>query len=387
MDQQDSFADSPDLDLADAIGQLASGMAAIHRELLTLVTEFDRRKAWRDDGASSMASWLCTRLGLRFANASEWVRVAGALESLPECARAFAEGRLAWDQVRPLTEVATPEQDATAAAGATGQSAAALEAAARRARRVPREEMVAQHDQRHLHWWFPAREGFRFTGRLSAADGAVVVEALERIASQEAEKEENPLSVPHASRLGDAFFGLALARLAEDADADRACVVVHVAAADLAGDGEGTAELEGGHPIHVDVARRLACDGRLEVVAEGPDGVVVGVGRARRTIPPWLWRLLLRRDGGGCRFPGCGHTRFLHAHHVVWWSKGGGTVLDNLIVICSHCHRLIHELGWTVTGNANGELTFRRPDGRVVANGPPGLRPAVRQELARVVGL
>src|SRR5258708_13093974 len=153
MDQQDSFADSPDLEIADAIGQLASGMAAIHRELLSLVTEFDRRKAWRDDGASSMASWLCTRLGLRFANASEWVRVAAALDSLPHCARAFAEGRLAWDQVRPLTEVATPEQDATAAAGATGQSAAALEAGGPRAPRVTREEMGAQHEHRPPHLW------------------------------------------------------------------------------------------------------------------------------------------------------------------------------------------------------------------------------------------
>src|SRR3981081_2043834 len=137
MDHQGSYADPPDLKPADALGELAPGMAAIHRELPSLVTEFDRRKAWRDDGASSMASWLCTRLGLRFANASEWVRVAGALESLPECARAFAEARLAWDQVRPLTEVATPEQDATAVVGATGQSAAALEAAAPRGRRGP----------------------------------------------------------------------------------------------------------------------------------------------------------------------------------------------------------------------------------------------------------
>src|SRR3977135_1156550 len=111
MDDQ-PLSDFPDLELADTIGQLAAGMAAIHRAPLAVVTEFDRRQAWRDDGAPGMAAWLCTRLGLRHANASEWVRVAHALESLPECAQAFAEGRLAWDQVRPLTEVATPDQDA-----------------------------------------------------------------------------------------------------------------------------------------------------------------------------------------------------------------------------------------------------------------------------------
>jgi hypothetical protein len=73
-----------------------------------------------------MAGWLCARLGLRSASAAEWVRVAHALEALPECRRAYAEGRLAWDQLRPLTEFATPERDAEQAADAAGASAAFL---------------------------------------------------------------------------------------------------------------------------------------------------------------------------------------------------------------------------------------------------------------------
>jgi len=91
----------------------------------------------------------------------------------------------------------------------------------------------------------------------------------------------------------------------------------------------------------------------------------------RRTIPAWLWRLVERRDGGRCRFPGCDHTRWLEGHHIRWWSRGGPTDLDNIICACGHCHRLVHELGWTVSGSANGELTFRRPDGRVLTTGPP----------------
>src|SRR5258708_35505027 len=97
MDDQ-PLSDFPDLELADTIGQLAAGMAAIHRELLAVVTEFDRRQAWRDDGAAGMAAWLCTRLGLRHANASEWGRVAPALASRPGGARAFAWGRQCGDR-------------------------------------------------------------------------------------------------------------------------------------------------------------------------------------------------------------------------------------------------------------------------------------------------
>jgi len=139
--------------------------------------------------------------------------------------------------------------------------------------------------------------------------------------------------------------------------------------------------------VAVEVAQRLACDARLEVVAEGAGGVPVGVGRASRTIPAWLWRLVKRRDGGRCRFPGCNHTRWLNGHHIVWWSRDGRTDLENIVSVCGRCHKLVHELGWMVSGNANGVLTWRRPDGRVLTTGPPGLRPDVREDIDRAIGM
>lgn len=374
-----SLGDCSPLEVADAIAQLGSALSAVHREVLALVALADERGDWREDGAGSMAGWLSARLGLGSDTAAEWVRVAHALESLPACGRAYAEGRLAWDQVRPLTEFATSARDAELAAEAAGCSAAHLEARARRARRVSRTEAERQERRRFLRMWQSEREGFRLAARLPAADGAVVAAALHRIA------EEGDPSEPLSERLATAMSELASGRLAGDPDADRACVVVHVDASALAG--EGRAQLDGDQPVAAEVAQRLACDCRVEVVAEGPDGVLVGVGRARRTIPAWLWRLVKRRDGGRCRFPGCSHRRWLAGHHVVWWSRGGRTDLDNLITICGRCHKLLHELGWTVSGHADGELTFRRPDGRVLATGPPGLRPAVRTDLRRALAL
>jgi hypothetical protein len=50
------------------------------------------------------------------------------------------------------------------------------------------------------------------------------------------------------------------------------------------------------------------------------------------------------------------------------------------------CHKLVHELGWTVSGNANGKLVFTSPTGRVLTTGPPGLRPDVREDLGRAIG-
>ena len=369
------------LEMADAICQLGSAISAIHREQLAWVARYERTGDWRQDGAQDMVQWLCARLGLRLANAREWVRVGHALESLPECARAYAEGRLTWDQVRPLTEVARPERDAEWASEAGGMSAAFLEALARRARRVTADEAEREEERRSLRMW-RGRDGFRLSGCLPVAEGAVVRTALERIAEQEGREGE-----AEQERLAHAMVGLASTRLAEDADADRACVVVHVEASVLAPGGGGSAVLEGDEPLYAEVARRLACDGRLELVAEGPDGVALGVGRAQRTIPAWLMRQLRRRDGGQCRFPGCKHRRWLHAHHIIPWWWGGRTDLDNLVLVCPGCHRLVHELGWQVTGNANRELTWRRPDGTVLTTGPPGLRPEVRAELMPALAL
>jgi len=64
---------------------------------------------------------------------------------------------------------------------------------------------------------------------------------------------------------------LASARIATDSDPDRATVVVHASLEALVSD-DGGAEIEGGPVIHPQTARRLGCDGRLQVVIEDGSG-------------------------------------------------------------------------------------------------------------------
>ncbi len=66
----------------------------------------------------------------------------------------------------------------------------------------------------------------------------------------------------------------------------------------------------------------------------------------------------------GCAFPGCTHTRFLHAHHMKHWLHGGETSLDNLVMLCTFHHHLVHEDGWTINPAADGTLLFQSPAGR-----------------------
>jgi hypothetical protein len=106
------------------------------------------------------------------------------------------------------------------------------------------------------------------------------------------------------------------------------------------------------------------------------EGRITEVGARTRTIPPALRRALEHRDQG-CRFPGCGR-RFGQGHHIRHWAHGGPTTLSNLTMLCRRHHRAVHEEGFQVERQPDGELSFRRPDGAVIAQRPP--RPPIQTD-------
>ncbi len=123
--------------------------------------------------------------------------------------------------------------------------------------------------------------------------------------------------------------------------------MLHVDMDTLKEEGEpGRSELEDGTRVAYETSRRLTCDAALVAVGHAPDGSVLGAGRRTRTISPALRRALEARDRG-CRFKGCG-LRFTDAHHVRHWADGGETSLGNLLLLCAHHHRLVHEEGWEI---------------------------------------
>jgi hypothetical protein len=156
---------------------------------------------------------------------------------------------------------------------------------------------------------------------------------------------------------------------------ERYQVVVHVDAPVLAEtDGPadpsapGQSALEGGAHVSAETSRRLACDATRVVMRHDTDGRVTEVGARTRTIPPALRRALQHRDRG-CRFPGCG-LPFGQGHHIKHWAHNGPTTLSNLAMLCRRHHRTVHEDGYQVERQPDGELRFRRPDGRLLPQVP-----------------
>jgi hypothetical protein len=69
--------------------------------------------------------------------------------------------------------------------------------------------------------------------------------------------------------------------------------------------------------------------------------------RNRASIPPATRQAVLARDGHRCRVQGCTRSRFLEVHHVKPRNEGGSNKPENLVSLCSACHRLAHEHGLT----------------------------------------
>ena len=96
--------------------------------------------------------------------------------------------------------------------------------------------------------------------------------------------------------------------------------------------------------------------------AAGRSRPSLNLSRKHRLVQPALRRALEARDRG-CRFPGCSHERWLDAHHVVHWADGGETSLENTLLLCGRHHRLLHEGGFAIRADANGEWQFQNAKG------------------------
>jgi hypothetical protein len=365
--------------LADEITELAAHLHAATYRLLVLIREFDERDGWRDPGLKSCAHWLSWKCGIALGPAREKVRVAHALKDLPRISAAFRTGRISYSKVRAMTRVATPKNEEYLLMIADHGTASHVERLVRGYRTVKRNQALAaendRHDARELTWYFDDDGAMVFKARLTPEQGARVVKALE--AAMDAafrERNEDPKDTPIATRRADALERVAEGYLANDESThtggDRCTLHVHTKLDTLKADGEGAeAELATGGNVSAETSRRLACDSGVVHWRESTDGTALDVGRRTRSIPPALRRALERRDQG-CRFPGCTAHRFVDAHHIHHWADGGETKLDNLVLLCRHHHRHVHEAGYTVTMNEAGLPEFTDPNSEPIPTGP-----------------
>jgi Domain of unknown function (DUF222) len=119
--------------------------------------------------------------------------------------------------------------------------------------------------------------------------------------------------------------------------------------------------LDTGQELSAETVRRLACDAQILPAVLGGAGQVLDLGRQRRLFTGPIRRALVLRDRG-CAFPACDRPpRWCTAHHLRHWSDGGGTSLDNGVLLCGRHHRVIHHDGWQVRIAADRHPEFTPP--------------------------
>ncbi len=361
--------------LIDRIDRANARVCAAQLQFLQLVAQVDSLDLWCGDGSADMAHWLVVRYGVSDWKARRWIAASHSLDGLPRIAQAMARGDLGIDKVVELTRFATPGTEAELVAWARDVSAGRIRHRADLARRETDDEVRESDEVRSLAWWW-YDEGRRFglQADLPAAQGAVVAQAIGRLADSLPAMPGEEARFFTDRRRADALVALASSRPADEQTADRATLVVH---ARVDGDGRPTGgfEVEGGPAIPEQTARRLLCTARIQIVVENASGDVIGLGRTTREPSDWMTRQLRLRDRG-CTFPGCAAKRWTQAHHIRWWSRGGTTDLDNLVLTCLFHHKLVHEYGWTIRRERTGDVTWRRPGGIRFHAGPAPPRAA-----------
>jgi len=369
--------------LGERIAEHAAHLDAATHRLLADLRAFDGAGGWYAQGARSCAEWLAWRVGWSAGTAREHVRVAQRLGELPLIDEALRRGELSYCKARAITRVATPATEAMLLEDARFATGSQLERICRKYAAVLRVERPTAHDDA-VRRSFARRDlddgMVKLDAILHPEEAAIVCEALTRIARARVARGAGT----RFCRV-DALVELAEGVLRGDSpERSPVEIVVTVAAEALARDAAAVplATTGDGGCLSIDAARRLACDAGIVEITEDASGVPLSVGRRTRAIPAAIKRALLHRDRH-CRFPGCANHVFLDGHHVTHWVDGGETTLDNLVTLCGHHHRFVHEYGYRIELDAQQQPRFIDPHGRPVLEVPARPRSDGMAEVRR----
>ena len=350
------------IDIRQAIDRLEA-------EFLRRLHRFDRTHGALADGGVSTVSWLRSHCGMTVKAAAYRVHLARTLGELPATLDSARAGRASFSNVTMIAHLAEDvgvEQVAPLESILVG-AAETLEPGAMRTLtqatrlRLDPDGVLADDNRAHERRWFECEQTyggvFVLRGELDAEGGALVKTAIDALSHGMNRGEMRSGS----QRRADALVDLAATQLRcgdhRDVHGQRPHLTVTVSADTLCSGADAQpAELSGVGPIHPETARRIACDAVRTVVTVVPPAdaslwtastraLPLSVGRATRTIPAPIRTALHLRDQG-CRFPGCDRPpAWTDGHHIIHWSDGGPTELENLVSLCRPHHRRVHEQG------------------------------------------
>jgi 5-methylcytosine-specific restriction endonuclease McrA len=363
----------------EALTRLARARAGLDFEEGEKLRVAERARVHERLGYGSFVEYIERLFGYSPRLTLEKLRVAEALDGLPQLAAALREGNASWSSVRELTRVATRATEHDWLEASRGRTVREV------------EKLVSGHRPGDLPGgakdWRAERHVLRFE-----VTGEVLASFREALAK---------LRRDAGGPLDDDATLLLMARhvLGGPTDDGRASYQVALtlceacARATQAGLGQAL-------QVSAEVAKMASCDAQHIKPAHPQLRVSswqLAVGsfeksrpsrrrkncelptanfqlshhqRASQTIPPSVRRAVLLRDQHCCQVPGCRHATFVDVHHLRAREDGGSHEPDNLLTLCGAHHRACHRGELLIEKSVSGALDFWHADGTTYGGRP-----------------
>jgi uncharacterized protein DUF222/HNH endonuclease len=368
------------LDLATALIRLRTAINALE---LTFARDAARfAGGYEEDvfGDPSPYAWMRENCHMSAYAAVSAVHVGDNAATLRQSTAALLEGRIGFAHLCLMASTAQAIDTSSSAVGRFDETTLLAQAETLSLKRFRIEcahvrhaadrqaflaDQVFDHDWRVLQMRPCGDGGLELHGYFDGEGGALVRTALEPLAEKRGSDDDRPRD----QRCADALVELCSHSLDTGRVPQRASQRSHVQVIttletllDLVGAPGGDMEYAG--VIAGATVQRLACDATVTRILVDAKSAVVDVGRSQRVVPGATRRALNVRDKG-CRWPGCDRTAsWTAAHHVIHWTHGGVTDLDNLVLLCHRHHWSVHEGGWDLALGDDGALIITPPRAR-----------------------
>jgi 5-methylcytosine-specific restriction endonuclease McrA len=303
---------------------IAKRQRALDAEEAALLCVVSRQQVWRQFACATMLEYLEMIFGYGPKVGHERVRVALAIDELPELREALANGEVSYSALRELTRVVTPNTQQEWLDAVRGKSVRQI------------EDLVRTHRKGELPTdpGDPDLKPRRLMFEVSTATDALLRQARQSFANERGRFVEDDEFVA-------AMAAALLEHGASDADQGRAKYQVRVTTCGSC----SQSQFEGG-------GRKIAVNDADAARAECDAQRIGADERATQDIAPKTRRDVLHRDGGKCTVPRCRSARFIEVHHIVPRSEGGGHDASNLTALCDGHHVALHEHKLAISGSA-----------------------------------
>src|SRR5213082_723242 len=326
---------------------------------------FAATKEYERDGFNSPYDWMRVNCHMNSGQVLDRIAVGEQVNAMPDSVQALLAGEIGFQHLVVMSrtaerlkesETAAPFEEHLLLDKARENTPGRLHHIGRHLMHALDSRAYAEAEEEIVQWRSLEISGggegmVSVKGFFDSAGAAALRKALEPLARKAGKDDQRK----RKRRLADALVQLATG-------AKPAQLQVTASIETLMGlAGAPAAEMEFSLPISGRTVERMACDCSVVRVLLGADSSVIDVGRSTRKISPALRRGIKARDGGCC-WPGCDRPAYWsEAHHLQHWVNGGPTELGNLVLLCYHHHRKVHEGGWQLVKCDEGQLLTIAP--------------------------